>query len=230
MHPGRALSLSGGGVRNPCGGSDSFCFRRELHAVSPATDEALHRIAARGHVRLVAATDNNRQGDVYAERIQAIAAEAAADYIRSRPRGDDWNEFSGRKLRMLLCCAGTPFLIMLDTNIVAVSLPSIARDLKGGFTDVEWVVSAYILPFAALLMPAGRSPIDSDAGACRSSDCRSSHSPLSCVARRPICSRSNLPPAGSTGWSTTPLTFSGVTATCVIFLKSTQADAAAVAR
>jgi len=44
---------------------------------------------------------------------------------------------SGRKLRMLLCCAGAPFLIMLDTNIVAVSLPSIARDLRGGFTDVE---------------------------------------------------------------------------------------------
>jgi EmrB/QacA subfamily drug resistance transporter len=61
----------------------------------------------------------------------------------------------GRKLRMLLCCAGAPFLIMLDTNIVAVSLPSIARELHGGFTDVEWVVSAYILPFAALLMPAG---------------------------------------------------------------------------
>ena len=62
---------------------------------------------------------------------------------------------SGRKLRMLLCCAGAPFLIMLDTNIVAVALPSIARDLRGEFTDVEWVVSAYILPFAALLMPAG---------------------------------------------------------------------------
>ena len=62
---------------------------------------------------------------------------------------------AGRKLRMLLCCAGAPFLIMLDTNIVAVSLPSIARDLHGAFTDVEWVVSAYILPFTALLMPAG---------------------------------------------------------------------------
>jgi EmrB/QacA subfamily drug resistance transporter len=72
--------------------------------------------------------------------------------------GDDpapKTSLSGRKLRMLLCCAGAPFLIMLDTNIVAVSLPSIARDLRGGFTDVEWVVSAYILPFAALLMPAG---------------------------------------------------------------------------
>jgi MFS family permease len=62
---------------------------------------------------------------------------------------------SGRRLRVLLCGAGAPFLIMLDTNIVAVSLPSIARDLHGTFTDVEWVVSAYILSFAALLMPAG---------------------------------------------------------------------------
>jgi EmrB/QacA subfamily drug resistance transporter len=61
----------------------------------------------------------------------------------------------GRKLRVLLCGAGAPFLIMLDTNIVAVSLPSIARELHGDFADVEWVVSAYILPFAALLMPAG---------------------------------------------------------------------------
>ena len=64
-------------------------------------------------------------------------------------------KLSPRKLLMLLCCAGAPFLIMLDSNIVAVSLPSIARDLHGKFTDVEWVVSAYILPFAALLIPAG---------------------------------------------------------------------------
>src|ERR1700753_4410064 len=68
-------------------------------------------------------------------------------------------KWSGRKLRMLLCCAGAPFLIMLDTNIVAVSLPAIARDFRGAFTDVEWVVSAYVLPFCALLMPAG-APAD----------------------------------------------------------------------
>jgi len=64
-------------------------------------------------------------------------------------------QWSNRKLRMLLCCAGAPFLIMLDTNIVAVSLPAIARDFRGAFTDVEWVISAYVLPFCALLMPAG---------------------------------------------------------------------------
>ncbi|MNI10053.1 Multidrug resistance protein stp [compost metagenome] len=44
---------------------------------------------------------------------------------------------------------------MLDTNIVAVTLPSIARDLGANFADIEWVVSAYMLAFAALLLPAG---------------------------------------------------------------------------
>lgn len=46
-------------------------------------------------------------------------------------------------------------LIMLDSNIVAVALPSIARTLGATFTEIEWVVSAYILTFAALLLAAG---------------------------------------------------------------------------
>ncbi len=62
---------------------------------------------------------------------------------------------SGRSARVLLCASGVSFMIMLDSNIVAVSLPAIARDLNAAFTDIEWVVSAYILTFAALLMPAG---------------------------------------------------------------------------
>jgi EmrB/QacA subfamily drug resistance transporter len=46
-------------------------------------------------------------------------------------------------------------LIMLDSNIVAVSLPSIARSLGATFAEVEWVVSSYIVCFAALLLAAG---------------------------------------------------------------------------
>lgn len=55
----------------------------------------------------------------------------------------------------LLTASGVCALIVLDTNIVAVTLPSIARDLSAGFADIEWVVSAYMLAFAALLLPAG---------------------------------------------------------------------------
>ena len=59
---------------------------------SPASEQAIRRLADRPGTRLVAATDNNRQGDVYAERIRAIAAEAGTSYARSRPRAGDWNE------------------------------------------------------------------------------------------------------------------------------------------
>ena len=59
---------------------------------SPATDQAIRSFARRADARLVAATDNNRQGDVYADRIHAIAAEASALYVRSQPRAGDWNE------------------------------------------------------------------------------------------------------------------------------------------
>ncbi|HEX8543770.1 MAG TPA: MFS transporter [Pseudomonas sp.] len=55
----------------------------------------------------------------------------------------------------LLTASGVCSLIVLDTNIVAVTLPSIARDLGANFADIEWVVSAYMLAFAALLLPSG---------------------------------------------------------------------------
>ncbi|WP_051419839.1 MFS transporter [Candidatus Sodalis pierantonius] len=78
-----------------------------------------------------------------------------AESTRSGARSESSRWLSGRKLAMLLCCAGAPFMTMLDTNIVAVSLPAIARDLHSEFTDEEWVIIAYLLPFAGLLMPAG---------------------------------------------------------------------------
>jgi MFS family permease len=46
-------------------------------------------------------------------------------------------------------------MTVLDTNVVAVVLPTIARDLVASFADVEWVVSTFVLCFAALLLPAG---------------------------------------------------------------------------
>ncbi len=38
---------------------------------------------------------------------------------------------------------------MLDANIVAVSLPATAQDMHAAFSDIEWVVSVYVLSFAA---------------------------------------------------------------------------------
>ncbi|OWT80251.1 MULTISPECIES: MFS transporter [unclassified Achromobacter] len=60
-----------------------------------------------------------------------------------------------RKFLVLVTMGLISSLIMLDSNIVAVALPSIARSLGAAFTEIEWVVSAYILTFAALLLAAG---------------------------------------------------------------------------
>ena len=46
-------------------------------------------------------------------------------------------------------------MTVLDTNVVAVVLPTIARDFGANFAEVEWVISTYVLCFASLLLPAG---------------------------------------------------------------------------
>jgi MFS family permease len=59
------------------------------------------------------------------------------------------------KFWVLLTASLVSSLIMLDSNIVAVSLPAIGRSLGASFTDVQWVISAYILTYASLLLASG---------------------------------------------------------------------------
>lgn len=59
---------------------------------SPATDAALGALAARPGLTLVAATDANPQGEIYAERLRVIADHTGSDWQRLRPPGDDWND------------------------------------------------------------------------------------------------------------------------------------------
>lgn len=56
---------------------------------------------------------------------------------------------------ILLCVSIPSFMINLDSNIVAVSLSSIAHSFNADFADIEWVISAYTLTFASLVLPAG---------------------------------------------------------------------------
>jgi len=44
---------------------------------------------------------------------------------------------------------------MIDVTIVNVALPTIRHDLGASATQLEWVVSAYMLAFAAALITAG---------------------------------------------------------------------------
>ncbi|QPF90383.1 MFS transporter [Bradyrhizobium commune] len=56
---------------------------------------------------------------------------------------------------VLLCTSAPSFMLQLDANIVSVSLPAIARSLDASFAGIEWVITAYMLSFASLLLPAG---------------------------------------------------------------------------
>ncbi len=47
------------------------------------------------------------------------------------------------------------FMLLLDITIVNVALPDIRRDLQSSFTDLQWVVDAYALALAALLLATG---------------------------------------------------------------------------
>ena len=62
---------------------------------------------------------------------------------------------AGGSLALLLTASTGCAMTVLDTNIVAIVLPTIARDFSASFADIEWVVSTYVLCFAALLLPAG---------------------------------------------------------------------------
>jgi MFS family permease len=63
---------------------------------------------------------------------------------------------SPRHAMCVLICTSVPsFMLQLDANIVSVSLPVIARSLNASFAGIEWVITAYMLSFASLLLPAG---------------------------------------------------------------------------
>ncbi|MDH7804506.1 MULTISPECIES: DUF3991 and toprim domain-containing protein [unclassified Rhizobium] len=59
---------------------------------SPSTEAALRQLASRPDALLVAATDANLQGEMFAERLRALAHETGCDWSRLRPPEEDWNE------------------------------------------------------------------------------------------------------------------------------------------
>src|SRR5438034_3029346 len=62
---------------------------------------------------------------------------------------------SGRWFALMVLCLGA-LMIVLDTTIVNVALPSIRRDLGFSETSLAWVVNAYLLTFGGFLLLAGR--------------------------------------------------------------------------
>ena len=61
-----------------------------------------------------------------------------------------------RKWWTLAAVAFGLFMIMLDNTVVNVALPAIERDLHISISQLEWIVTAYALTFAALMITGGK--------------------------------------------------------------------------
>lgn len=59
-----------------------------------------------------------------------------------------------RSIVLLFICFGI-FMVYLDSMIVNVALPSIRSDLQVGISSLQWVIDAYTITFACLLLTAG---------------------------------------------------------------------------
>src|SRR5712691_6133527 len=57
-------------------------------------------------------------------------------------------------LILAICCMSL-FIVGLDVTVVNVALPSIERDLHASVSGLQWVVAAYSLVLASLLMLSG---------------------------------------------------------------------------
>jgi EmrB/QacA subfamily drug resistance transporter len=60
-----------------------------------------------------------------------------------------------RKWWTLEAVSVATFMLLLDITVVNTALPAIQRDLGGSFTDLQWVIDAYTLSLAALVLTAG---------------------------------------------------------------------------
>ena len=76
------------------------------------------------------------------------ARATTADTLHSEPA-------SGRRAVILATLCLAAFTINLDTTIVNVALPTFVRDLGASTRQLQWIVDAYNLVFAALVLAAG---------------------------------------------------------------------------
>src|SRR5438093_11370565 len=74
-------------------------------------------------------------------------------HAQDRPAADP-RIHDRRWLTLLVLCVSL-LVIVIDNTIVNVALPTLVRDLGTSISDLQWVVDAYTLVFAGLLLTAG---------------------------------------------------------------------------
>ena len=68
----------------------------------------------------------------------------------------DWSQLDPKRWLALAVILIAAFMDLLDATIVNVAIPSMQDNLHARYSDIEWIVAAYALAFAALLITGGR--------------------------------------------------------------------------
>jgi MFS family permease len=87
--------------------------------------------------------------------------------------------FGGNTAGGLAVVCVAQFVVVLDVTIVATALPAIGADLDAPATQLSWVLTAYTVVLAGLLILGGRPTWPAHGG------CSSPGWPCSCSPRRP---------------------------------------------
>jgi EmrB/QacA subfamily drug resistance transporter len=66
-------------------------------------------------------------------------------------------EYLARRWTALILLCAAQFVVVLDTSIVNVALPSIGRGLHFSEANLPWVVNAYVIAFGGFLLLGGRA-------------------------------------------------------------------------
>src|ERR687890_2329842 len=89
--------------------------------------QAMTTISTKGHEK----DDNNKQGSITASQ-------------------------DSRRWKALALLSLAQFLVIMDTSIIGVALPAIQQQFSFSQSDLQWIFSAYVIVFGALLLLGGR--------------------------------------------------------------------------
>ncbi len=95
------------------------------------------------------------RGSVVGTAADAQGVRNAAGRAGARVAGDGDSEFTARERLALGGAALSALIVELDWLAVSVALPQIADDLRRTPTDLQWVITAFMLGFGGLLPVAG---------------------------------------------------------------------------
>ncbi len=86
---------------------------------------------------------------------EATALVRTSSQPAAGPVNERWPEGHPRRKQILLVLCLSLLVVVIDNTVLNTALPTLARELHAGTSSLQWIVDAYTLCFAALLIPAG---------------------------------------------------------------------------